>query len=122
MAKEPQIRDIPTIKKPLRDLEDLKNIKDTMPLLNPLLKQLGVDTDKIDKELDKILELETSAEEIASIPDRFNNLFAKRGWIIYDFMNYEVAKEVVKKAEAGDIDGAEKDLVDYYDQKKLNGI
>jgi hypothetical protein len=119
MAKEPQIRDIPTIKKPLRDLEDLKNIKDTMPLLNPLLKQLGVDTDKIDKELDKILELETSAEEIASIPDRFNNLFAKRGWIIYDFMNYEVAKEVVKKAEAGDIDGAEKDLVDYYDPEKV---
>lgn len=119
MTKEPQIRDIPSIKKPLQDLEDLKTIKDTMPLLNPLLKQFGVDTDQIDKELDKIVELETSAEEMASIPDRFNNLFAKRGWIIYDLMNYEVAKEVVKKAEAGDIDGAEKDLVDYYDPEKV---
>lgn len=119
MAKEPQIRDIPTIKKTLKDLEDLKTIKDTMPLLNPLLKQLGVDTEKIGKELDKIVELETSAEEMASIPDRFNNLFAKRGWIIYDLMNYEVAKEVVKKAEAGDIDGAEKDLAEYYDPEKI---
>lgn len=119
MAKESHIRDIPTIKKPLQDLENLKTIKDTMPLLSPLLKQLGVDTDQIDKALDKIGGLEHSAEEIASIPDRFNDLFAKRGWIIYELMDYEVAKEAVKKAEAGDIDGAEKDLVSYYDPEKV---
>lgn len=119
MAKEPHIRDIPTIKKLLQDLENLETIKDTMPLLSPLLKQLGVDKDKIDKGLDKIGELKPSAEEMASIPDRFNDLFAKRGWIIYDLMNDEVAKAAVKKAEAGDIDGAEKDLISYYDPEKV---
>ena len=49
-----------------------------------------------------------------SIPDRFNDLFADRGWIMYERMNLEVAKAAVEKAEKGDVDGAEQDLVAYY--------
>ena len=37
-------------------------------------------------------ELERMAEELATIPDRFNDIFAERGWIIYDMMNVEIAK------------------------------
>ena len=64
-------------------------------------------------------ELERMAEELAAVPDRFNDLFAERGWIIYDMMNVEIAKAAIAKAEGGDIDGAEADLVDYYNAETL---
>ena len=35
---------------------------------------------------------------MAMIPDRFNDLFAPRGWIIYELMNLEVAKDAIEKA------------------------
>ena len=117
MEKEPRIRDIPRINKPIQDIQNLKAAKEALPLLNPLLKQLGIDKDKIDLELAKVEEMGRSAEELASIPDRFNDLFAERGWIIYELLNLEVAKAAIKKAESGDIDGAETDLVNYYDNK-----
>ncbi len=119
MEKEPSIRDIPTINKPIRDIQNLKNAKDALPLLKPFLKQFGIEVDKIDLELAKVEALSSSAEELASIPDRFNDLFAERGWIIYELMNLEVAKAAIKKAESGDIDGAETDLVNYYDDEKV---
>ena len=121
MEKEPRIRDIPTINKPIQDIQNLKNAKDALPLLKPFLKQFGIEVDKIDLELAKVEALSRSAEELASIPDRFNDLFADRGWIIYELMNLEVAKAAIKKAESGDIDGAEDDLVNYYDVREQSG-
>jgi hypothetical protein len=115
MEKEPRIRDIPTIIKPIQDFQNLKNAKEALPLIKPFLKQFGIEVDKIDLELAKVEALSRSAEELASIPDRFNDLFAERGWIIYELMNLEVAKAAINKAESGDIDGAETDLVNYYD-------
>jgi hypothetical protein len=118
---EPLIRDIPSIKKNLEDVENLRALKRAMPLLRPILRLLKADTDKIDEAFANFDELEQIAEELANIPDCFNDLFSERGWIIYDLMNLEVAKAAIEKAEAGDIDGAEADLVDYYDAETVTG-
>jgi len=59
-------------------------------------------------------ELVRQARELANIPDRFSSIFANRGWIIYDMMSLEVAKDAIEKAETGDLDQAEAYLVDYY--------
>jgi hypothetical protein len=111
---EPLISDIPQIKKNLEQVEGVKSLKAAMPFLCPVLKLFGVDVGQMEEALGGTHELERMAEELASIPDSFNDLFTARGWIIYDFMNVEVAKAAIKKAESGDIDGAEADLVDYY--------
>jgi hypothetical protein len=111
---EPLIRDIPHIKKNLEQAEGIKSLKAAMPLLGSVLKLFGVDVDQMKEALAGSDELERMAEELASLPDRFNDLFAGRGWIIYDLMNVEVAKAAIKKAESGDMDGAEADLVAYY--------
>lgn len=58
-------------------------------------------------------------EELASVPDRFNDSFSSQGWIIYEMLNLEVAKAAVAKAEAGDITGAELDLVTYYSSENV---
>jgi hypothetical protein len=111
---EPLIRDIPSIKKNVEGIRNITTLKRAMPFLRPFLKLLGADVGQIDDALANADELSHQAEELATIPDRFNDLFAPRGWIIYDLMNLEVAKAVIQKAESGDLDGAEVDLVNYY--------
>ena len=120
MTEEPLIRDIPSIKKSLEDIKNFRSLKRAMPLLQPVLKLLKVDAEKIDEALASFDELEKMTEELANIPDRFDDLFAVRGWIIYDLMNLEVAKAAIEKAESGDIDGAEADLVNYYDVETVS--
>src|SRR5690349_17135174 len=102
-----RIQDIPTIKKLLNDIKAMKTIKAAMPFVGPLLRLLNVDISRMNNSLSNIDELEQMVNEYAVVPDRFNDLFATRGWIIYDLMNVEIAKAAIEKAEKGDIDGAE---------------
>lgn len=77
---------------------------------------LGVDTDRIEETLEDtdLEELRQQAHELAKIPDQFNDHFASEGWIMYDSMDFNVAKTAIEKAEAGDMDAAERVLVEYY--------
>lgn len=108
------IRDIPRLKKLLEDAKNLKALKTMSPLTVPLLRLFGIDGSQIKEALADVDNLDRIAEELATIPDLFNDQFATRGWIIYDLMNLEVAKAAIIKAQAGDIDVAEVDLRDYY--------
>lgn len=113
MTEGPRIRDIPSNKKLREDIDGLKALRKVIPFMRPVLKMFKVDTAQLDEALTKIDEIAPAVEELTSIPDKFNDLFANRGWIIYESMNLDVAKAAIKKAET-DIDGAETILVDYY--------
>jgi len=108
------IRDIPHIKQTLENARNMKAFKDAMPLLGPVLRLFGIDTKGMKDALSEADNLQRMAEDLASVPDRFNDLFSARGWIIYDFMNLDAAKTAISQAEAGDMDGAEAYLVEYY--------
>jgi hypothetical protein len=110
----PRISDIPSIQKALEDMRNLKNLKVAMPILRPFLRLLGTNVDQLEEELAKVEDLERMAAELATIPDRFNDLFASRGWIIYDILSLDVVRSALQKAESGDIDGAETDLVNHF--------
>lgn len=114
MNEGPFIRDIPSIKKTLEEMRAIKSLSSAMPILRPLLRLFGADTDKMQGALADVEALSQQFEDFASIPDRFNNLFSSRGWILYDDLNYEVAKAAVEKAESGDFEAAEEALVEYY--------
>jgi hypothetical protein len=115
----PLIRDIPSIAKTLKDARNMAAFKRIMPLCRPFLKLLGVDVEKMDDALDKVDDLVRQIEEMSKIPDHFNDMFASRGWISYDLLNLEVAKAAIAKAESGDVDGAETDLVNYYSTETI---
>lgn len=111
---DPSIRDIPAIKKMLSDAKSMQAFKAISPLIVPLLRLVGTDVKEMQEALGAVNSLRLTAEELAAIPDRFNDLFGKRGWIMYDLMNLDVAKAAIAKAESGDLEGAETDLVNYY--------
>lgn len=110
-----RIQDIPSIKNTLIQVKGMKTLKRVFPLVKPLLQKLGVDVNQMDDAFANFDDLERQISVLSTLPDRFNDLFSERGWIIYDLMNLEVAKAAVEKAETGDIDGAEADLVEHYD-------
>lgn len=111
---ESQIKDIPQFKTLLNEMKGMKSLTAIMPLLKPILRFLSVDAEQIEKSLEDIGKLEQAVQELSTIPDKFNDLFSVHGWIIYDCMNLEVVKAAIAKGEAGDIAGAETDLIDYY--------
>lgn len=108
------IRDIPRIKKMLEDAKNMKALKTISPLMLPLLRPFGVDVNQIREALGPVESLTVWLRNWRLFQIASNDLFAKRGWIMYDLMNLEAAKAAILKAESGDMDGAEADLVNYY--------
>jgi hypothetical protein len=113
-VKEPKISDIPSIQETLKQAQGLVALRRVIPFVSPVLKLLGVDADKIKNELEMADSLAQQIQELSKLPDQFNDHFSKRGWIIYESLNLEVAKKAVSIADTGDLDAAEQVLVDYF--------
>ena len=111
------IEDIPRIRGLIKQVRLFKSLKQAFPFLKPVLKLLGIETEQMEVALAEMEVLEKKTMMISTLPDRFNNLFASRGWIAYDSFNVDVALAAVEKAEAGDLDGAEIDLIEYYNEE-----
>lgn len=112
-----EIRDIPSIKELEEVSQSLQRFKKAFPTIKPVLSALGVDVQSAeaafeDLDLDELTE---GIERLASTPDRFNQHFVDRGWVIHEDMNFDVAQEAIELAEAGQLDEAEALLVEYYD-------
>ncbi len=114
-----RIQDIPRIKSLVDQVRLLKFFKQAFPLLKPVLKLLGVSTEQMEVAVAEVDILEKKIALLATLPDRFNRLFASRGWIAYDLFNVDRAQAAIEKAEAGDSDGAEADLVEYYNEEHI---
>lgn len=119
MPNEPLIKDIPSINKTLQEIKTFKALQPILKIFRPFLKVFGLD--KIEDLYEKynIDELDRKMAELASLPDRFNDLFSERGWILFDHMDFKIAKSVVNKAESGDIDEAETDLINYFNDQTV---
>ena len=111
----PKISDIQQYQELLQQAQQFDAMKQALPMLSPALKLIGVDTDAIRDSLDNADEIRQQIEEMMAIPDTFNDIFSQRGWILYDRMNLDTVKAAIKKAQDGDLDGAEVVLADYYD-------
>ena len=114
-----RIRDIPKIRELVETAQALSQFEKIFPLIKPVLEMIGVDVDGVEDALSNIEELEQEIEEMAVIPDKFNDLFAERGWVCYDYLHIGVAKTAIEQAESGNLVGAEEELVSYYDTETI---
>lgn len=79
----------------------------------------GLQSSNLQNAMDGLPELKAQFSLLSTLPDKFNEHFAKRGWICYDRMNIELLQNCVEKAETGKLDEAENDLVIYYTSHQL---
>lgn len=121
-GKGSSLGDVPHMKKLRTDIENMLTLKHTLPVFGPVLEAFGVDTVKVAATLSGIQDLHNSVTELHNLPDRFNRLFAERGWIMYSQMNVEVARTALGMAEAGDFFRAETTLANYHDGDDLNRL
>ena len=112
MANKPS--EIESIRKIFESLQQFADIEAQLPALRPLLESLGVDVDGIADTLRSTAALREQAAELANTLDRFNELFAPRGWIAYDRLDPVIARTAVATADAGDLLSAEQQMAQYY--------
>ena len=114
-----KIRDIPKIRELLETARELSRFEQIFPLIKPILNRIGVDVDDLEEALSSIEEIEREVEELATLPDRFNDQFAEKGWVCYENLHIGVAKAAVELAESGDVEAAEETLVAHYNRRTI---
>lgn len=73
---------------------------------------------KIDEVFSRFSEVKKQAE-ILELPDNFNEIFSKFGWIAYESMNIDIMKKSIARYESNGIEEAELYLADSYDEDAL---
>lgn len=116
-----RIRDIPKIQEPLKTARDLLHFKKAFPRYEIALQKLDIDIDRTKAVLEgsDLEELTQRIKHLATLPDRFNDILGPEGWIIYEDMNLEVVETAVECGEADDLEGAEAELITYYDRERI---
>ncbi len=116
-----RIRDIPKLRTLLTTAQMLSHFDRGIASYRGVLQELGVDVDHVEEVLETydLEELTDRAEHLTTLPDRFNDQLGPAGWIMYEDLNLDVAETAVEHAEAGDMDAAERVLIDYYDAETV---
>lgn len=116
---EERIQDIRSIRKLLEDQSNFAALRKAMPFMRPFLKLLKVDTSKMDDAFEKMDAMKDQLNRLATIPDKFNDIFSPFGWIMYEMMNLDVAESAISLAENESIDVAEHMLANYYTPEQI---
>lgn len=111
---EDKIQNIRSIRKLLEDQSNFATLRKAMPFMRPFLNLLKVDTSKMDDAFEKLDAMKDRLDRLATIPDKFNDIFSPFGWIMYEMMNLDVAERAILLAENESIDVAEHMLANYY--------
>ncbi|HEY3444670.1 MAG TPA: hypothetical protein VGK29_28220 [Paludibaculum sp.] len=118
MADKPS--EIHSVRKIGKELGQVEQLKKALSVFGPFLRLAGVDLSKIMDPLNDLPKARREFDEFAKVLDRFNDLFAARGWVAYDWLSIEVAKTAIAEAEAGDMDQAEGMLVQHYGADQIS--
>lgn len=111
---EEDIRDIASLRELRESANQFKSLRKAWPALRPIARLLDLDAARIDEVLEEALGIEAQVDEMMAIPDRFSSLFSDRGWILFDMMDLEAAKQAIEIAEEYGIDEAEEFLVNHF--------
>ncbi|MCR9013809.1 hypothetical protein [Aquiflexum gelatinilyticum] len=103
--------------------KDLKEKFDSFQSLKGFLKFFSflglIDKNKFKEDFGKFEGMKKELEELSKIPDTFNRLFAKRGWIACESMKADILKEAIERAENESIEAGERILIEYFKSENL---
>ena len=110
MSDEKKLRDVHSIAKLRSDLAPFKAVAK----VRGLIRLLGEPGRRVAEALDNVSEIEAKVDRLSSLPDRFNDAFADRGWIAYELLNVSLMEQAVEFADRGEWNEAEELLADHY--------
>lgn len=115
------LNDMREIRYKITSRNHTSEFKDEIADLKPVLDSMGVNTvihENTGEGADSNRP-EQIVDKISTIPDRFHDLFAGRGWIVYGGMDLETTRKAVKKAENKGVKSGEKILISHYDAQTV---
>lgn len=110
-----KIENIHSFQEPINILngaENLKTIVDT-GIFNNLMTSEEINS--VSTNLGEMMNMKKDLDELRKTPDEFNNLFSSKGWIMYGFMNHEIARQAIELGNDDKFNEAEDCLMDYYE-------
>jgi hypothetical protein len=102
--------------------KDLKKTIDGFQALHGIVKFFGffgLKNKELDKTLDGFEQMKQQFDILSKSPDRFNEFFAKKGWIAHESMNQDLMLTAIQFADKGHVDLAEQALVNYYSSDQI---
>ena len=82
----------------------------------------GLKNDSLNEAFSKLPDLKKEIEHLSTIPDRFNNQFAKYGWIAHESMSFPLMEKAVELGGNGEIEKAENILSDHYTSTEIKWL
>jgi hypothetical protein len=113
------IADTPAFKEAATHVDLAKLIATWGPRVRPILRLFGVDLSRFDSSIADISALLPNMEGLIDLPDRFNKLYASRGWIATSIMSAELMVQAVELGERGDLSAGEGLLVSQFNAETL---
>lgn len=114
MDKE-RIEDNPSYKKFRKDIEGA----DALHNLTKFLSFFGTKNKELEEVFSALPDMKKRLDLLSKSPDKFNNHFAKRGWIAHESMNSDLMLTSIELADKGLIEVAEIELINYYTSEEL---
>lgn len=81
-------------------------------------KQLGYANPQLDDAFKQFEEAKSKFKAFKIVPDRFNDFFAKKGWIAYESLSFDLMEKCVKLAEVGKPKEAEEALIEHFTDRE----
>ena len=101
-----------------KQVDQMRAVGALSPYLD-LLSRFGVGGQAVKDFQAGLKGLTDQVEELASLPAKFNDAFAERGWLISESTSLEAAKAAIAAAEGGNVDQAEDILAGCYEGDRL---
>ena len=110
MKENDKIENIPSYSKLRKEIDGADSLRKFVKFLS----KFGIRNKELNEILDKIPDFKKQIIHLSTLPDKFNKYFAKLGWIAHESMNSKLMEKAVKLAESGQINEANKSLINYY--------
>lgn len=118
MKEKDKISDLPSYAKPRKEIQGAYAIGKIIKFFS----FFGLKNEALNKAFSQLPDLKKQIAHLSTIPDRFNNQFAKLGWIAHESMNSPLMEKAVEFAENGDIDKAENILSDHFTSTEIKWL
>ncbi len=113
-----KIEDNPSFKKLRKEIAGVNALSEFADLL-PIF---GINPKDLKEAFKPLKDIQKQFEVLSKSADKFNKHFSQKGWIAHESMNSDLMLNCIDLAEQGQVELAEKELINYYGSDKMKWL